>query len=123
MEKYSIVIELQEEGLGRIADQPAWEHLRGRIGYALRSAKVTPGIELVSRETFEGLEKLMAELPEQARRVGHLFMHSAFVWDEGEEHLLVPAALLEYAGIRQQAVLLAGEDLVALCSPETAEKY
>ena len=123
MEKYSVDINIREDGPCRIRFQKEWESLRTRIGYAIVSAKVTPGIELVSREAFERLEALMAELPENARKVGQLFLKGEFAWDEEEAYLLIPLSLLEYAGITTQAVLLVGEDIVALCSPETAAKY
>ena len=123
MEKYMFDIITQEDVQGRIPFQNEWEHLRDRIGYAMVSAKVTPGIELVSKEAFERFQHLLATLPEKAQLVSQLFTKSMWAWDEMGEMLVLSQELMEYGRIEKQAVLLAGEDFIALCSPETAKKY
>lgn len=123
MEKYVLNITLGEDGVCRIPFQNEWESLHARIEYAMVSAKVTPGIELISKAEFEQFQKLIGELPEKTQLVSQLFTKSMSVWDETGETLVLSRELMEYAGIEKLAVLLVGETVIALCSPETAEKY
>lgn len=123
MERYTIDVKARKDGQYQIPFKAEWEHLRPRIGYAMTSAKVTPGIELVSRESFERFQNLIDELPKNAKLVGQLFTKSMPVWDATGEELVLSLELMEYAGIENRAVLLAGEEFIALCSPETASKY
>ena len=123
MEKYMLDIKMREDGLRQILFQHEWDHLRARIDYAMVSAKVTPGIELISKAEFEQFQKLIGELPEKAQLVSQLFTKSMSAWDETGEALVLSRELMEYAGIEELAILLVGETVIALCSPETAEKY